>query len=124
MHQSLFLLITEVIDPDSALLVFQIPVLPYPTINRVNKSGSPGTPPPPLDHCYGELKIMEFFLYLSKSLVNAKMFWQIFLIQFSSVQFSRSVMSDSLRPHELQHARPPCPSPAPGVHSDSRPSSR
>ena len=40
-----------------------------------------------------------------------------------SVQFSRSVMSDSLRPHELQHARPPCPSPSPGVHSDSRPSS-
>ena len=33
--------------------------------------------------------------------------------QFSSVQFSRSVMSDSLRPHELQHARPPCPSPTP-----------
>ena len=40
------------------------------------------------------------------------------------VQFSRSVMSDSLRPHESQHARPPCPSPTPGVHSDSRPSSR
>ena len=39
--------------------------------------------------------------------------------QFSSVQFSRSVMSDSLRPHELQHARPPCPSPSPGVHSNS-----
>ena len=35
---------------------------------------------------------------------------------FSSVQFSRSVKSDSLRPHELQHARPPCPSPPPGVH--------
>ena len=34
-----------------------------------------------------------------------------------SVQFSRSVVSDSLRPHELQHARPPCPSPTPGVHS-------
>ena len=33
--------------------------------------------------------------------------------QFSSVQFSRSVMSDSLRPPELQHARPPCPSPTP-----------
>ena len=42
----------------------------------------------------------------------------------SSVQFSRSVMSDSLRPHVLQHARPPCPSPTPGVHSDSRPSSQ
>ena len=40
-----------------------------------------------------------------------------------SVQFSHSVVSDSLRPHELQHTRPPCPSPSPGVHSDSRPSS-
>ena len=43
-------------------------------------------------------------------------------VQFSSVHFSRSVVSDSLRPHELQHARPPCPSPSPGVHSDSHPS--
>ena len=41
----------------------------------------------------------------------------------SSVQFSRSVMSDSLRPHELQHARPPYPSPSPGVHPNSCPSS-
>ena len=39
--------------------------------------------------------------------------------QFSSVQFSRSVVSDSLRPRESQHARPPCPSPTPGVHRDS-----
>ena len=36
-----------------------------------------------------------------------------------SVQFSCSVVSDSLRPHELQHARPPCPSPTPRVHSKS-----
>ena len=43
---------------------------------------------------------------------------------FSSVQFSCSVMSNSLWPHESQHARPPCPSPSPGVHSNSRPSSR
>ena len=43
---------------------------------------------------------------------------------FSSDQFSHSVVSDSLRPHELQHARPPCPSPTPGVYSNSRPSSR
>ena len=42
----------------------------------------------------------------------------------SSVQFSRSVMSDSLQPHESQHTRPPCPSPTPGVHSNSCPSSR
>ena len=46
------------------------------------------------------------------------------MIQFSSVQFSRSVVSDSLRPHESQHARPPCPSPAPRVHSDSHPLSQ
>ena len=43
---------------------------------------------------------------------------------FSSVQFSRSVVSDSLRPHESQHPRPPCPSPTPGVHPDSHPSSQ
>ena len=41
-----------------------------------------------------------------------------------SVQFSCSVVSDSWQPHESQHARPPCPSPTPGVHSDSRPSSQ
>ena len=46
------------------------------------------------------------------------------VLQFSSVQFSRSVVSDSLRLHESQHARPPCPSPTLGVHSDSRPSSQ
>ena len=39
------------------------------------------------------------------------------LSRFSSVQFRRSVMSNSLRPHESQHARPPCSSPTPGVHS-------
>ena len=41
-----------------------------------------------------------------------------------SIQFSRSVVSDSLRPHGLQHARPPCPSPTPGACSNSCPSSR
>ena len=45
------------------------------------------------------------------------------LYQFSSVQFSRSVVSDSPQPHEFQHARPPCPSPSPRVHSNSHPSS-
>ena len=39
-------------------------------------------------------------------------------------QFSCSVVSDSLRPHGLQHTRPPCPSPPPGVYSNSRPSSQ
>ena len=44
-------------------------------------------------------------------------------VQFISVQLSCSVGSDSLRPHEWQHTRPPCPSPTPGVHSNSCPSS-
>ena len=45
--------------------------------------------------------------------------YKIVFLTCPSVQFSRSVMSDSSQPHESQHARPPCPSPAPGVHSDS-----
>ena len=60
----------------------------------------------------------------------ATKFWQILGLlsipwgNISSIQFSRSVGSDSLWPHESQHARPPCPSPTTGVHSDSRPSSQ
>ena len=52
------------------------------------------------------------------------MSFYIYKYQFSSVQFSHSVVSDSLRPHESKHARPPCPSPTPGVYSNSCPSSR
>ena len=48
----------------------------------------------------------------------------VLISTFSSVQFSGSVVSNSFRPHELQHARPPCPSPTPGVHPNSCPSSR
>ena len=44
-------------------------------------------------------------------------------VKLPSVQFSCSVVSDSLWPHESQYTRPPCPSPTPGVHSNSRPSS-
>ena len=47
--------------------------------------------------------------------------WEVHKV--SSVQCSRSVVSDSLRPHESQHTRPPCPSPTPRVHSDSHPPS-
>ena len=50
---------------------------------------------------------------------NAKEFSKKTSVQFSSVHFSHSVVSDSLRQHESQHARPPCPSPTPGVHSNS-----
>ena len=59
------------------------------------------------------------FLFFTKQLIN-----KLNIFPFISVQFSCSVVSDSLQPHESQHARPPCPSPAPGVHSDSRPSSQ
>ena len=46
---------------------------------------------------------------------------EYFQTEFSSIQFSRSVTSDSLRPHEPQHTRPPCPSPTPGVHPNPCP---
>ena len=63
-----------------------------------------------------------FFLWFSFDLRG-----QILLtltLKITSVQFCRSVMSDYLWPHELQHARPPCPSPTPRVHPNSCPSSR
>ena len=55
--------------------------------------------------------------------------WQLYPLSetfmcISSVQFSRSVVSSCLWPHESQHARPPCPSPTPRVHSHSSPSSQ
>ena len=50
--------------------------------------------------------------------------YDCFCIKFSSVQFSRSVVSNSLLPHEQQHTRPPCPSPTPRAYPNSCPSSR
>ena len=70
-----------------------------------------------------------FFLFLlweyrrSHCAVRHIIAWGITRFQFTSVQFSCSVVSDSLRPHESQHARPPCPSPTPGVYPNSCPSS-
>ena len=63
-----------------------------------------------------ELLIAKFRLKLKKAGKTTR--------PFNSVQFSHSVVSDSLRPHESQHARPPCPSPTPRVYSNSCPSSR
>ena len=57
-----------------------------------------------------------FLLFAASSFVSS--------LHAVSVQFSRSVMSDSLRPHESQHARPPCPSPTPGDYPNSCPLSR
>ena len=67
-------------------------------------------------------QICELLNYVPKLIVHSQSV-QISSVQFSPVQFSHSVVSDSLRRHESQHARPPCPSPSPRVHSDSRPPS-
>ena len=69
-----------------------------------------------------ELTVAQIISSLVK---NSGINWKIYgKPSDHSVQFSRSVMSDSLWPHESQHARPPCLSPSPGVHSHSCPSSR
>ena len=65
------------------------------------------------------IKWLTTFLWVD----DDSLLWLNFIF-ISSVQFSLSVVSDSLQPHESQHARPPCPSSTPGVHSDSRPSSQ
>ena len=72
------------------------------------------------------VNVTHAFFSVSLSLQS---FWEMMkgkwlCFQFSSVQFSRSVMSDSLRPHEPQHARPPCSSPAPRVYPNSWPLSQ
>ena len=73
-----------------------------------------------LSDCLGIVKnISRTFSGVVVGSVGSVHFWIV-----PSVQSSHSVMSDSLRPHESQHARPPCPSPSPGVHSNSRPSSQ
>ena len=84
---------------------------------RILGMGEPGGLPSMGSHRVGHN-------WIDLAAAAARSFVQSYFFNFlSSVQFSRSVMSDSLRPHELQHARPPCPSPILRVHSDSRPSS-
>ena len=75
-----------------------------------------------LDYC--SIYVVENCVCTSSKIKPLSQHWWAFWLIFSSVQFSRSVASDSLWPHESQHARPPCLSPIPGVHSDSRPSSQ
>ena len=69
-----------------------------------------------------KIKLVVVTAYITSHTVTGYVIFSS--VQFSSVQFSCSVVSDSLRPHESQHARPPCPSPTPKVHSDSHPSSQ
>ena len=67
----------------------------------------------------------KFYFFQTKFILTVSSAWSLNSNQwFSSVQFSLSVMSNSLRPHELQHARPPCSLPTPGVYSNTCPLSR
>ena len=58
---------------------------------------------------------------LSSFTLTKRLFSTTRFLPFSSIQLSRSVVPDSLQPHRLQHTRPPCPSPMPGVYSNSCP---
>ena len=72
-----------------------------------------------------EKRIKDVTIYVLDyvSFIHLWFFFQFRLVSFS-VQFSSVVQSDSLQFHELQHARPPCPSPTPGVHPNPCPQSR
>ena len=72
------------------------------------------------EHCKTEIKIIFIghFLYT----ISSDKDFNLSIGRLCSVQFSRSVVSNSLRPRGLQHARPSCPSPTPRVHSNSCPS--
>ena len=97
---------------------------------------SDGSPPFQTSTLSPNWALLLFFLIVKRNMVtwdNVHITWDneimyspcpVLTLGYSCFQFSsvQSVVSDSLWPHELQHARPPCP-PTPGVHSDSRPSS-
>ena len=87
----------------------------YPTLRNPVDCSLPGS------SVYGifQARVLEWVAIAEP--LGKPIYLCIYIINNMLVQFSHSVMSDSLRPHESQHARPPCPTP--GVHSDSRPSS-
>ena len=76
------------------------------------------------DECALQNTVLLSEVTSSKLLWSCYILWSSYMQNFQSVQFSRSVVSDSLQPHGLQHARPPCHSPTPGVYSNSCPLSR
>ena len=81
--------------------------------------------PPPGDLSDPGIQPPSLMYGLAGRFFTISAIWETFLlIDPKCVQFSRSVMSNSLRPHESQHAKPPCPSPTPRIYSNSCPSSR
>ena len=92
---------------------------------RIQSANSPTQP-----YLFFQSLLSLLSITIAPALTHLHLYW-IYLYDFmvqaaiiSSVQFSHSVMSDSLWPYESQHARPPCPSPNPRVHPSSCPSSR
>ena len=79
---------------------------------------------PRVTHLYGNELYIGFPLAHLLTYVWNNTLFVFNKYQFSSVQFSCSVVSDSLQLHESQHTRPPCPSPTPGIYPNSCPSSR
>ena len=76
-------------------------------------------------HMYVYINSTQFYILNFYSLIElTDVYYASFIVIKISDQISRSVVSNSLRPHESQHARPPSPSPTPRVHSDPRPSSQ
>ena len=110
-------------------------------LSHVRLFGTPETSPPgssghgiswaeywsglpfPTPVLYSRSLLIIYFIY-SSAYICQSVFQLDLSPPFSSVQFSRSIMSDCLRPHESQHARLPCPSPTPGIYPNSCPSSR
>ena len=80
---------------------------------------SPGTEEPGRWRSMESQRVIHDWSGLAR--MHAHKLYYIIYIMFSSVHFSSSVLSDSLRPHGLHHARLPCPSPTPGVPSPSPP---
>ena len=74
--------------------------------------------------CVSHMAGKFFTIWATREVLTYNYNLLILFRRLSSVQFSYWVVFDSLQPHELQHARPPCPSPTPGVYSNSCPSSR
>ena len=93
----------------------------FPSIGFSRQKYWSGVPLPSAMKWYYIYIFVGLFFYLILCFPDRDKLIYVTVVHFSSVQFSRSVMSDSLRPRESQHARPSCPSPTPRVHSNSRP---
>ena len=73
---------------------------------------------------FQQLMLEQLYIYMQNKepqliTIHSSCHIQKLTLKIPSVQFSHSVVSHSLQPHESQHARPPCPSPTPGIHSDT-----